>query len=263
MGLASNFVGLFLFHGAPFPFDLLSVAHLHPEHSHDHGHDNGKGSATSSSTTSAAPSVREAHTPRAASPTPHKHKTRPRSDSYSSLYGHPAATRASMVQAAQEIAQARSPSPVAAHRKSFSKGRSRSRQPTHDETVFDDEPTDSPGTYSREEPTATNGDERTPLLRDPSPSSTSLESGSPQVTPGHLGGHGSMNMRALLLHVFGDALGNVGVIATGLVIWKTSWAFKYYFDPMISLVITIIIFSSALPLGACLFGSHDPIYTQC
>lgn len=58
-----------------------------------------------------------------------------------------------------------------------------------------------------------------------------------------------MNMRALLLHVFGDALGNVGVIATGLVIWLSDWRFKFYFDPMISLVITAIIFSSALPLG--------------
>ena len=58
-----------------------------------------------------------------------------------------------------------------------------------------------------------------------------------------------MNMRALLLHVFGDALGNVGVIATGLVIWLSHWSWKYYFDPMISLVITVIIFSSALPLG--------------
>lgn len=57
-----------------------------------------------------------------------------------------------------------------------------------------------------------------------------------------------MNMRALLLHVLGDALGNVGVIATGLVIWRSSWSFKYYFDPVISLVIAVIIFSSALPL---------------
>jgi Co/Zn/Cd efflux system component len=66
----------------------------------------------------------------------------------------------------------------------------------------------------------------------------------------HTNVHGSMNMRALLLHVFGDALGNVGVIATGLVIWLTEWKYKLYFDPIISLVITIIIFSSALPLGA-------------
>ncbi|KAG6891258.1 hypothetical protein C0995_008510 [Termitomyces sp. Mi166 len=59
---------------------------------------------------------------------------------------------------------------------------------------------------------------------------------------------GSMNMRALVLHVVGDALGNIGVISTGLVIWLTQWSFKYYFDPVISLVITAIIFSSALPL---------------
>ena len=58
-----------------------------------------------------------------------------------------------------------------------------------------------------------------------------------------------MNMRALVLHVLGDALGNVGVIASGLIIWLTTWQYKYYSDPVISLVITIIIFSSALPLG--------------
>jgi zinc transporter 1 len=61
--------------------------------------------------------------------------------------------------------------------------------------------------------------------------------------------HGSMNMKAILLHVLGDALGNVGVIATGLIIWQTTWSYKYYFDPVISLLITVIIFSSAMPLG--------------
>lgn len=59
-------------------------------------------------------------------------------------------------------------------------------------------------------------------------------------------------MHALLLHVLGDALGNIGVIATGLVIWQTTWKYKYYFDPIISLIITIIIFSTALPLGVYL-----------
>ena len=66
---------------------------------------------------------------------------------------------------------------------------------------------------------------------------------------GHGHSHGSMNMRALVLHVMGDALGNVGVISTGLIIWLTTLSWKYYFDPIISLVITVIIFSSALPLG--------------
>jgi len=51
----------------------------------------------------------------------------------------------------------------------------------------------------------------------------------------------------------GDALGNVGVILAGLLIWlvprhagKNGWII--YADPAISLVITAIIFTSALPL---------------
>lgn len=59
---------------------------------------------------------------------------------------------------------------------------------------------------------------------------------------------GSLNMQGVFLHVLGDALGNVGVIATALLIWKTDYSWKYYFDPIISLVISCIIFSSALPL---------------
>lgn len=72
---------------------------------------------------------------------------------------------------------------------------------------------------------------------------------SPGGAHSHGHAHGSMNMQAILLHVLGDALGNVGVIATGLIIWQTTWSFKYYFDPVISLIITAIIFSSAMPLG--------------
>lgn len=79
---------------------------------------------------------------------------------------------------------------------------------------------------------------------------SSPESPRPRSQHSHAG---SMNMRALVLHVLGDALGNIGVIATGLVIWLSSWGFKYYFDPVISLVITVIIFSSALPLGESCF----------
>jgi zinc transporter 1 len=71
---------------------------------------------------------------------------------------------------------------------------------------------------------------------------------SPERVHSHGHSHGSMNMKAILLHVLRDALGNVGVIATGLIIWQTTWSYKYYFDPVISLLITIIIFS-AMPLG--------------
>lgn len=58
----------------------------------------------------------------------------------------------------------------------------------------------------------------------------------------------SLNMQGVFLHVLGDALGNVGVILTAILIWKTDYSWKYYFDPIISLFITCIIFSSALPL---------------
>ncbi|KZO96236.1 cation efflux protein [Calocera viscosa TUFC12733] len=65
---------------------------------------------------------------------------------------------------------------------------------------------------------------------------------------GHGHSHGNMNMRALLLHVMGDALGNIGVIAAGLIIWLTDIPHKFFADPIISLIITCIIFSSAMPL---------------
>ncbi|CCD27269.1 Zn(2+) transporter ZRC1 NDAI_0K00780 [Naumovozyma dairenensis CBS 421] len=59
----------------------------------------------------------------------------------------------------------------------------------------------------------------------------------------------SLNMRGVFLHVMGDALGNLGVIAAALFIWKTDYSWRFYSDPVVSLVITVIIFSSALPLS--------------
>lgn len=62
------------------------------------------------------------------------------------------------------------------------------------------------------------------------------------------GSQKSLNMEGVFLHVMGDALGNIGVIVTALFIWQTDYSWKFYMDPVISLVITAIIFSSALPL---------------
>lgn len=59
----------------------------------------------------------------------------------------------------------------------------------------------------------------------------------------------SLNMHGVFLHVLGDALGNVGVIIAALFIWKTDYSWKFYCDPVVSLVITVIIFSSAIPLS--------------
>ncbi len=65
---------------------------------------------------------------------------------------------------------------------------------------------------------------------------------------GHGHSHGDLNMRGVFLHVMGDALGNIGVIASALFIWLTSYSWRYYTDPAISLIITIIILASAIPL---------------
>ena len=55
-------------------------------------------------------------------------------------------------------------------------------------------------------------------------------------------------MRGVFLHVMGDALGNIGVIGSALFIWLTPFSWRFYADPAISLIITIIILCSAIPL---------------
>ncbi|KAK3945410.1 Zinc/cadmium resistance protein [Diplogelasinospora grovesii] len=65
---------------------------------------------------------------------------------------------------------------------------------------------------------------------------------------GHGHSHGDMGMNAMILHVIGDALGNVGVIVTALVIWLTDWPGRFYADPTVSLFITLIILRSTIPL---------------
>jgi len=231
-GLASNIVGLFLFH----------------EHGPEHGHSHGKESAPPSKPASVRSGAGEQLPKNSTLPQAVPSRTRPRSDSYSSLYGHPAATRASMVQAAQDIALARSPSPPGRGPSRRRSSRSRSRPRFGIEEDVEPEETLA-GSSSGDVPQM---DEHTPLLNSDAVSEESvphsLHETHSHAHGGHGHSHGSMNMRALLLHVLGDALGNVGVIATGLVIWLTSWSFKYYFDPVISLVITVIIFSSAMPL---------------
>lgn len=58
----------------------------------------------------------------------------------------------------------------------------------------------------------------------------------------------NIGMKALILHVIGDALSNIGVIIAALVIWLTDWPGKLYCDPLISLLITVIILKTAIPL---------------
>lgn len=73
-----------------------------------------------------------------------------------------------------------------------------------------------------------------------------------EASGGH--SHSDLNMRGVFLHVMGDALGNIGVIASALLIWLTNFSWRFYSDPAISLVITIIILGSAIPL--CMAASR-------
>ncbi|KAK7404047.1 Zinc resistance conferring protein [Neonectria punicea] len=65
---------------------------------------------------------------------------------------------------------------------------------------------------------------------------------------GHGHSHDDMGMNAMVLHVIGDALGNIGVMATALIIWLTDWPGKLYADPAVSLFITAIILKTSIPL---------------
>ncbi|KAJ5630207.1 uncharacterized protein N7484_010307 [Penicillium longicatenatum] len=128
---------------------------------------------------------------------------------------------------------------------------------------FDDESSDSD---NRDDETPT---ERSGLLRHRDRASNYTDQdGGPLKTPGHVeddlhkhhnhaqpkpkgqkGGHShDLNMRGVFLHVMGDALGNIGVIASALVIWLTDYDWRFYVDPGISLLITVIILASAIPL---------------
>ena len=69
-----------------------------------------------------------------------------------------------------------------------------------------------------------------------------------EPSSGHGHSHSDLNMRGVFLHVMGDALGNIGVIASALIIWLTDYSWRFYSDPAISLIITVIILGSAIPL---------------
>ncbi len=46
----------------------------------------------------------------------------------------------------------------------------------------------------------------------------------------------SSTMYSVFLHVLGDALGSVAVIASALFIWLTPFSWRFYFDPIIRFV---------------------------
>ncbi|KAF2198124.1 zinc/cadmium resistance protein-like protein [Delitschia confertaspora ATCC 74209] len=95
--------------------------------------------------------------------------------------------------------------------------------------------------------------ETSPLLQSEAPKSKSTHADHKHRQPKEEGkkgehSHGDLNMRGVFLHVMGDALGNIGVIGSALIIWLTKYSWRFYADPVISLIITVIILCSAIPL---------------
>jgi len=58
----------------------------------------------------------------------------------------------------------------------------------------------------------------------------------------------NLNVEGVWLHVMGDALGSVAVIISACVIEFTDWEYRYYADPVCSIVIACIITYSTFPL---------------
>ncbi|OAA80922.1 Cation efflux protein [Akanthomyces lecanii RCEF 1005] len=60
--------------------------------------------------------------------------------------------------------------------------------------------------------------------------------------------HKDLGMMGAFLHVVGDAINNVGVIISALVIWRVEGEKRFYVDPAIGVFIAIMIFFTAIPL---------------
>ncbi|KAF9466109.1 CDF zinc transporter [Collybia nuda] len=58
----------------------------------------------------------------------------------------------------------------------------------------------------------------------------------------------NLNLIGVLVHLFGDAINNIAVIISAIIIWKVQSPQRFYADPAVSLAISLIIFGSAIPM---------------
>lgn len=68
---------------------------------------------------------------------------------------------------------------------------------------------------------------------------------------GHSHGGGSdrnMNMRGVYLHVLSDALGSIIVMISALIVWLTEWKYRFYLDPVLSVLLVVLMLHSVWPL---------------
>ncbi|SJX63131.1 related to COT1-Vacuolar zinc (and possibly other metals) transporter [Sporisorium reilianum f. sp. reilianum] len=262
LGLASNLVGLLLFHdhghahGGGHGHSHGHASHSHGAHDHSHSHavtdasSHAHGNAhqvVSSADDAAAAAV--------AASDDNAKRGRGRQDSVGSILGHPAQTRAFVVQTAHDLGYDGSRHQHSNSITSLKSNTERSRLLTNGSTDYGatdgaradlEAGTSSPA--ARKNGHAHGHDSHAGHDHSHGADAHDAPGHGHSHGGGHSHSHGSMNMQGVFLHVLGDALGNVGVIAAGLFIMYSDAWWRFYSDPAISFLITIIIFHSALPL---------------
>lgn len=237
LGLASNIIGLVLFHDVGHshgpgghshgPGDEHSHAeegHSHGIETHDHAHDHARDHAHEhehESSSAQTPRVRR----KSASGKRGHRRIRSGSQGYSTLdeiYVHPSSFRNSIIESSRQANDSDSET-----------SESGVNQPTEQTALLGK----SNGHSHSHAP-----------KKDHHKSHNHAKPKDQKSGGGHGHSHGDLNMRGVFLHVLGDALGNVGVIATALFIWLTDYSWRFYADPLVSLIITVIILLSAIPL---------------
>ncbi|KAF5659262.1 zinc cadmium resistance [Fusarium heterosporum] len=57
-----------------------------------------------------------------------------------------------------------------------------------------------------------------------------------------------LGMMGVFIHILGDAINNVGVMAAAVIIWKAEGDGRYYADPVVGVFISVMILISAIPV---------------
>lgn len=64
----------------------------------------------------------------------------------------------------------------------------------------------------------------------------------PSSAPEH-----NLGLLAVMVHLLGDAINNIGVIIASVIMWKLDSPYRFYADPMASLIISFVIFGGTIP----------------
>ncbi|KAG4443600.1 hypothetical protein IFR05_000877 [Cadophora sp. M221] len=276
LGLASNLAGFLVLGGHGHSHGPEEHDHGHDEvrdaeeghnHSHDHSHSHGKQTGTASVDDGPIGDIYpEAVVARAKSRQgQHIRFTSDDSDALTNVESPSKSSSKQHRRRASSVRNARysTPDDFSIHPASFRQEIIAASKPpvdesgnttSEDEAVFDEPTETSPLLTGNSSPGKSKGHDHDHEHSGPKPRHDSWHASHNHNKPkkakkgGHGHSHDDMGMNAMILHVIGDALGNVGVIVSALIIWQTNWSGRFYADPAVSLFITLIILKSTLPL---------------